>query len=57
MDDNTNKKTASLISFGGREFFLLSGDPNHHPRRSHSFFGTSGTSATSAKNDYIEYRE
>ena len=57
MDDNTNKKTAPLIGFGSRGFFLLSRDPNHHPRRSHSFVGIGGTSVTDVNNDYIEYRE
>ena len=51
------KKTAPLIDFGSMGFCLVSGDPNHHPRRSHSFVGTGGTSVTVAKNDYIEYRE
>ena len=55
MDDNTNKKTAPLIGFGSRGFCLFLGDPNHHPRRSHSFVGTGGTSVTTGKNDCIEY--
>lgn len=57
MDDHPNQRTEPLIGFSSRGFCLLSGDPNHHPRRSHSFVGTGGMSVTSAKNDSIEYQE
>lgn len=57
MDDQTDQRTAPLIGFGSRGFCLLSGDPNHHPRRSLSFVGTGGTSVTAARNDSIEYPE
>lgn len=57
MDDHPNQRTERLIGFSSRGFCILSEDPNHHPRRSHSFVGTGGMSVTSAKNDSIEYQE